>query len=64
MPIPKHEKYPGPCDRDSEGYLILYTSPHCVRCHKLVGRIEDDDKRRRFQILGYCLQCHLAIMGW
>jgi hypothetical protein len=29
-----------------------------------VGRIEDDDKRRRFQILGYCLQCHLAIMGW
>lgn len=64
MPIGRHEKYPGECDRDSEGFLILYTGAHCVRCHNLVGRIKHDDKRRRFQILGYCEVCHQRIMGW
>lgn len=64
MPMQKYDKYPGQCDRDRDGYLILYTGAHCVRCHRPVGRFSDPDKRRRFQVLGYCEDCHRQIMGW
>lgn len=65
MPIKQHEKYTGEgFHRDAEGYLVLHNLPSCVRCHDDVGRIADDDKRRRFQILGYCERCQQELLGF
>jgi hypothetical protein len=53
-------------DRDEDGYVLLHKSVNCVRCRRPVAlrSFKDPDKRRRAQILGYCQQCFLEIMGW